>query len=197
MKKYLFASLIVFFAAFSASAQSFRGSISGQLRDASGASLTQGRVSARNLATAAVRSSSADSSGAFSLRELPAGDYEVSVESTGLRTVVKQVKVSVGLDTSVDFELNQLKEVVQQVQVTAAAPLIEPTRDTLSQVVENRLVIDFPLNGRDRVLPLKAPALPARKKALASSISMAIATARITICSTAPMTTIPSSITPR
>lgn len=149
MKKYLLTFLIVFFAAFSASAQSFRGSISGQLRDASGASLTQGRVSARNLATEAVRSSSVDSSGAFSLRELPAGDYEVSAESTGLRTVVKQVKVSVGLETSVDFELNQLKEVVQQVQVTAAAPLIEPTRDTLSQVVENRLVVDFPLNGRD------------------------------------------------
>jgi len=141
----LFASLAATFA----SAQSFRGSISGQLRDASGASLTQGRVSARNLATSAIRFAVIDSNGVYTLRELSAGDYEVTAESSGLHKVVKQVKVSVGLDTSVDFELSNLEKVVEQVQVSAAAPLIEPTRDTLSQVVENRLVVDFPLNGRD------------------------------------------------
>jgi hypothetical protein len=149
MRKNILTLLLVFLAALVAGAQSFRGGISGQLRDASGANLVQGNVTARNLATGATRTIQVGSDGSFLLRELPAGDYEVSAESSGLQPVARQVRVSVGLDTTVDFELSQVKQVVQQVQVSDVAPLIESTRDTLAQVVENRLVVDFPLNGRD------------------------------------------------
>jgi hypothetical protein len=149
MKKYLLVVFIgVFFAAFS-QAQSFRGSIVGHLRDASGSDLAQGEVTARNLDNGSVRSVAIDSNGSYGIRELAAGTYEVTAESAGLRKVSRQVKVSVGLETAVEFELGRLEQVVTQIEVTAAAPLIEPTRDTLAQVVENRLVQEFPLNGRD------------------------------------------------
>ncbi|WP_420236081.1 TonB-dependent receptor domain-containing protein [Telmatobacter bradus] len=149
MRKLIALLLFVFFAVFSASAQSFRGSISGHLLDASGNTLSQGQVTARSVETGAVRSAVVDGRGGYTLRELSAGNYVVTAESASLRKVSRQVLVSVGLETSVDFELGSLEKVVQQVEVTAAAPLIEPTRDTLSQVVDNRLVQDFPLNGRD------------------------------------------------
>lgn len=132
-----------------ARAQSFRGGITGQVRDVSGAVLAQGSITARNIATGVTRSVMVGNDGSFSFRELPAGDYEVSAESAGLQVVKKLVKVSVGLDTSVDFDLARVKQVEQQVQVEAVAPLIDPTSDTLAQVIENRLVVDLPLNGRD------------------------------------------------
>lgn len=149
MKKLLALWLFALVAVLSASAQSFRGSISGRLQDAAGNSLAQGSVTARNIATGATRTVAVDASGRYSLRELSAGTYEVIAESAGLRKVNRQVQVSVGLDTSVDLAFGSLEKVTQQVEVTAAAPLVEPTHDTLSQVVENRLVQDFPLNGRD------------------------------------------------
>ena len=149
MKKLIAVAWLVFLAVFSASAQSFRGSISGHLHDATGNILSQGQITARNVETGQTRNVAVDGSGAYNLRELSAGTYEVTADSKGLRKVSRQVKVSVGLETSVDFELGSLEKVVQQVEVTAAAPLIEPTHDTLAQVVENRLVQDFPLNGRD------------------------------------------------
>lgn len=149
MKKQIALWLFAFVVVLSASAQSFRGSISGQLQDAAGNSLAQGTIVARNLATGATRSVTVDAGGRYSLRELSPGTYELTAESAGLRKVSRQVQVSVGLDTSVDLAFASLEKVTQQVEVTAAAPLIEPHNDTLSQVVENRLVQDFPLNGRD------------------------------------------------
>jgi len=147
-KKFLYL-LSLFALVLTANAQSFRGSISGQLQDASGAALVKGQVSARNVATNAVRDTTTNSDGSYSLRELSAGDYEVQAVSTGLQPVKKQVRVDVGVNTSVDFTLGHLSQVVQQVQVTSAAPLVDQESSTLSQVVENRLVEDFPLNGRD------------------------------------------------
>jgi hypothetical protein len=149
MHKKILSLLFLLLATLTASAQSFRGSISGQLREASGAALAQGAVTARNLATNATRSVTVASDGSYSLRELSAGDYEVQATSPALQPAKKQVRVAVGLNTSVDFELGKLSQVVQQVEVTTAAPLVEQARSTLSQVVENRLVEDFPLNGRD------------------------------------------------
>jgi hypothetical protein len=59
------------------------------------------------------------------------------------------VTVSVGLDTTADFDLTQVERRQEQITVTEETPLIDSTRDVLGEVVSQQLVADLPLNGRD------------------------------------------------
>ena len=130
-------------------AQSYRGSIRGKVVDPSGGLIAGAKVTARNNATGQERSTVTGPDGAYVLAELPAGEYAVTAESTGLSPVAQNVIVSVGLDTTADFDLTHVEKKVENVTVTAAAPVIDESRDVLGEVVERKLVADLPLNGRD------------------------------------------------
>ena len=152
MTKIRSATLVLFmlfcFAAASL-AQSFRGSLRGQVRDASGAAIAAATVSARNLQTSQTRAAPSASDGSYAINELPAGSYEVTASSANMEPVRLAAKVDVGADTALNFTLGKLAQVQQTVEVQASSSLLDPTGDTLSQVIENKLVIDLPLNGRD------------------------------------------------
>jgi hypothetical protein len=130
-------------------AQSFRGSIRGTVTDPSGSVIAGAKVIAKNINTGLQREATTGPDGAYVLAELPAGDYTVMAESAGLSPSAQNVQVNVGLDTSANFDLTKVQKVVQQLEVTEEAPVIETTRDVLGQVVERRLVNELPLNGRD------------------------------------------------
>jgi hypothetical protein len=80
---------------------------------------------------------------------VPAGVYTVTAQATGLSPAAMNVRVNVGLDTTADFDLTQVEKRQEHLNVTADAPLIETTRDVLGEIVEQRLVTELPLNGRD------------------------------------------------
>jgi len=130
-------------------AQSYRGSIRGKVVDPSGGLIVGAKVTAKNDATGLVRDTVAGADGAYVLAELPAGVYTVTAQSTGLSPVAQNVVVNVGLDTTADFDLTRVEKRVEQVTVTTAAPLVDDTRDVLGEVVDQKLVADLPLNGRD------------------------------------------------
>jgi Carboxypeptidase regulatory-like domain len=132
-----------------ASAQSFRGSIRGQVRDASGALLAGAKITVKNLGTGLTRGTQTGSDGSYVLAELPAGEYVVTAEATGLSPVAQNVVVNVGLDTTADFDVTRVQQRVEAVTVTEAAPLVDATRDVLGEVVDRKLVTELPLNGRD------------------------------------------------
>ena len=73
----------------------------------------------------------------------------VLAEASGLSPVAQNVIVNVGLDTVADFDMTKVEKKVEQLTVTAAAPLVETTRDVLGEIVDRRLVAELPLNGRD------------------------------------------------
>ena len=83
------------------------------------------------------------------LAELPAGQYTVRVESAGLSSPAQNVRVDVGLATTVNFGLTQLQQRKEQITITEEAPLVETSRDVLGEVVDRQLVENLPLNGRD------------------------------------------------
>src|SRR5579862_6282391 len=129
--------------------QSFRGSIRGKVVDPSGGVIVGAKVSAKNAATGLQRDGLTGDDGAYVLSELPAGEYTVTASAAGLSPVSQNVIVSVGLDTTADFDLTKIEKQQQEVLVTAEAPVIDETRDVLGEVVERKLVDDLPLNGRD------------------------------------------------
>src|SRR5579864_8196767 len=130
-------------------AQSFRGSIRGKVTDPSGSLVAGAKINAKNLDTGLTRATTSTDEGTFVLAELPAGTYTVEVNAAGFAAVAQNVMVNVGLDTTADFGLLKVQQHTEAVTVTEEAPIVDTTRDVLGQVVEQRLVTELPLNGRD------------------------------------------------
>jgi hypothetical protein len=147
--KLVFALSVLLVVGSFAAAQSFRGSIRGKVTDPSGSVIANAKVSARNTATGLAREATTSDDGGYVLAELPAGVYTVTAQATGLSPAAMNVRVNVGLDTTADFDLTQVEKRQEQLNVIADAPLIETTRDVLGEIVEQRLVTELPLNGRD------------------------------------------------
>ena len=130
-------------------AQSYRGSIRGHVVDPSGNVMAGAKVTAKNNATGISRETLTRIDGGYVLAELPAGRYVVMAQAANLNPVAQNVTVSVGLDTTADFDLTQVERRQEQITVTEETPLIDSTRDVLGEVVSQQLVADLPLNGRD------------------------------------------------
>jgi hypothetical protein len=130
-------------------AQSFRGSIRGKVIDPTGGLVAGAKVTSKNVDTGLTRDAVTTDEGTFVQAELPAGTYTVTVNASGFSEVAQNVVVNVGLDTTADFNLLKVQQQHESVTVSEEAPLVEATRDVLGEVVDQRLVSDLPLNGRD------------------------------------------------
>lgn len=130
-------------------AQSYRGSIRGHVVDPSGGVMAGAKVTAKSNATGLTRETVTGGDGGYVLAELPAGGYVVMAQAPNLSPVAQNVIVNVGLDTTADFDLTQVEKRQEQITVTEEAPLVDGTRDVLGEVVDQKLVTDLPLNGRD------------------------------------------------
>ncbi len=131
-----------------AAAQTYRGSIHGQVTDQSGAVVVAATITARNTANGESRTVKTIGDGSYIIPELEAGQYSVTFAATGFTTGVENAIVEVGLDTRLDFVL-EVGMVERITTVTAAAPLVDTERDVLGEVVDNTMVEELPLNGRD------------------------------------------------
>jgi len=132
-----------------AGAQSFRGSIRGHVVDPSGSVIAGAKVTAKSAATGLMRESVTGGDGGYVLAELPAGEYAVVAESAGLSPTAQNVVVNVGLDTTADFDLTKVEKRLEEVNVGEEAPMVDASRDVLGEVVDEKLVVNLPLNGRD------------------------------------------------
>jgi hypothetical protein len=128
-------------------AQSYRGSIRGTVEDPSGAVIPNAKVTVKGTENGQRRETLTAPDGVYVVAELPAGGYDVTVESTGFQKATQIALVEVGRDTSVNFRLALGGADV--VTVTAPPPLVESSRDVLGEVVDQQLVTELPLNGRD------------------------------------------------
>jgi len=124
------------------------GSISGEVTDASGASIPGAMVSASNAATGVEARTKTNSSGFYSFSSLGVGTYKVTVSQSGFKqAVIDDVLVQVGQNSAENITL-QVGEATQSVTVTAQAPLLRTTESTASTVVNENLISNLPLSGR-------------------------------------------------
>jgi len=130
-------------------AQTFFGSIVGNVTDASGAAVPGAAVTLTNTGTSEKRTGETDSRGAYQFVNLVPGVYRVDVEKTGFQRLSRpDVQVQVQSAVRIDAAL-QIGEVSQTLEVTGQAALLQTETTALSQVVEGRTVQDMPLNGRN------------------------------------------------
>ncbi len=127
-------------------AQSDRGSITGTVTDPTGAVVPNAKITATSLDTAEVREATSGDEGGYTLPELRAGRWRVSVEAQGFKTVtVEDYKVAVQVTHSLDFKL-EIGAVADVVTVTSEQQAAIQTDTAVRQTnVNERQVKELPL----------------------------------------------------
>ena len=147
MRRTLFAGLTWLFLCGPGFAQTL-GTITGEVKDSTGALVPGATVTVINKATNATRPTSSNEVGLFDLPALPPGQYTVRCELDGFRTATRDVEVQVQQTVRVNFVL-ELGAISEMATVTGQAPLVETSNATIGTVIENRRIVELPLNGRN------------------------------------------------
>ncbi|MCA1584231.1 MAG: TonB-dependent receptor [Acidobacteria bacterium] len=131
-----------------ASAQA-TGSIAGVVTDDTGSLMPGVLVEVTSTATGQSRSATTGSDGYFLVPLLQPGPYQVKGTLAGFKTVLREgVTVTVESTARVDMQL-AVGGLEETVSVTADAPLVETSNATLGIVVDEKKVVELPLNGRN------------------------------------------------
>jgi Ulp1 family protease len=117
-------------------AQTSAATLSGTVRDATGAVVARSSVTITNSSTGISRKVESDSQGRYSFSNVEPGRYELSVEHPGFKKAVeKEVLLTVGGSSTLDVGL-QIGAVSESVTVTTASRIIVNSRYIVWSVVE-------------------------------------------------------------
>src|SRR5947209_426974 len=123
-------------------------SISGTVRDPSGAAVTGANVTASNTDTGISQSQKTNSAGFYSFQTLPLGHYEVSVQQSGFKGYKKTglvLDVDAALVVDVALHVGEVRELVQ---VQSEATHVETASSQLGEVIEGDRITTVPLVTR-------------------------------------------------
>lgn len=148
MKLLLLACAAVLNIAAPLAAQTY-GEITGTATDASGALVVGAAIQVTNNSTGQVRSAVTNQSGNYTVPFLTPGAYAVSTSASGFRTASRRdIVVQVGAVVRIDFTL-EIGDVAQTIEVSGGAPLLTTENAALGTVIENKRIVELPLNGRN------------------------------------------------
>ena len=132
-------------------AQVAAGSLTGHVSDQAGAAVPGATVTVTATGTNLSRTSVTASDGAYLIPGLAPGSYQVRVASASFRPLTREgVRLATGETVRLDLRLD-IGGLADAVTVTADAPLLRGETSGLGQVIDNRKIVDLPLNGRSFV----------------------------------------------
>ena len=122
--------------------------ISGNVTDGSGAGVPGAKIIATQTSTNTVRTTVSGADGTYLLPALPVGPYKLRVEAKAFETYI-QTGINLQVDESPKINITlRVGEVTQQVVVNAAAAMVQTDSSSLSQVIDQKRILELPLNGR-------------------------------------------------
>ena len=127
-----------------ASTASFSGSVS----DSSGARVANANVTLSSPEKGITRAFKTDAEGNFSFSLLPAASYTLTVQATGFKTF-KQTGITLEVGQSASQNLTLAIGSTEQIEVTAAAPLLQTDNANVGDEVSTKQVTELPLNLRN------------------------------------------------
>lgn len=123
-------------------------SIKGNVTDSTGAAVAGAKVTVTSPASGIVRTTNTGSTGDYEVPALPPGDYTVKIEGGGFQPEqAEHVRIEVSQNIVQNFTMRPATAATT-VTVEGAAPIIDSTTMTVGQVIDQRVVQEFPLNGR-------------------------------------------------
>jgi hypothetical protein len=126
-----------------------QATLSGIIRDPTGAVIPGAAVRATNVNTQVVLTAETNSTGYYVVGNLIPGTYTMQVQKAGFKTALRSMlTLEVAQSATVDFVL-ELGQTSQEVSVHATAPLVEKTDATVGGVIGPTAMVELPLNGRN------------------------------------------------
>jgi len=126
-------------------------SIQGLVEDGSGAVVAGAKVTATNTGTGVAQTAETNTAGLYNFPLILVGNYEVRVEMQGFKAeTVRNIRVETSAQVRQDFKL-EVGAVTESVEVSANSVQLNTENATVGGVIENKRIIDLPINGRNMV----------------------------------------------
>jgi hypothetical protein len=130
-------------------AQSFTGAIVGTVKNASGEVVPDVEITITQVQTNKQFIINSNGEGYYVSPPLAVGEYRIEAKMTGFRRALRSgINIQIQQTVQIDFAL-EVGAVAEQVEVTAQPPALETTNSALGKVVDNRRILDLPLNTRN------------------------------------------------
>ena len=126
-----------------------QGTVQGVVMDASGAAVPEAKITVRNVNTGVTQTVETNKEGFYSIPFLVPGPYEVAANATGFSTQTRRgLQLDVNMTARVDFTV-AIGTVAEAVEVSASAAILNTETSVVGQVIDNRRIVELPLNGRN------------------------------------------------
>src|SRR5438093_11996300 len=131
-------------------AQITSATISGTIKDQTGAVLPGVDVVVKNVDTGLTRSALTDGNGYFTIPGLPPGSYETRASLAGFGAAVERVTLVVAQEAGLSLTL-KVSATEESVTVLGTPPLVDTRSAGMSAVVTEKTISELPLNGRNYI----------------------------------------------
>jgi len=148
MRKTLMATMILCFLVVAGWSQETRSTLTGLVRDKTGAIIPQAKITIRNQDTGALTEVLSNDRGVYNVPLLMPGTYEVKAELTGFRTYVHsglELRTGAIVQEKITLDVGETSE---NVNIYGGTPLIDTSTASMSDVLQGDEVQDLPSNGR-------------------------------------------------
>jgi hypothetical protein len=130
-------------------AQVDRAGLSGTVTDSSGRVLPQTRITAVQIDTKLERTTTSSNGGTYDIPELPVGNYTITFEHEGFKTLTfVDVEEVIGRTRTLDVNL-QVSGRDERLEVPASSALMDRNSSAVTGFIEKEQADELPLNGRD------------------------------------------------
>ncbi len=123
--------------------------INGVVKDSSGLAVPGAQITATQTDTGLTRTTQSAGDGAYTLPTLPTGPYRLEVKKDGFMGYAQSgIVLQVDSNPAIEVSL-KVGSVTEQVNVEAAASMVETQSTGVGMVINQDQVVDLPLNGRE------------------------------------------------
>ena len=123
--------------------------LTGTVTDLSGASMPGAKIALTGTETGVKRETTSNEAGTYDFTALQPGGYQLTFQKQGFAQVTSAgIRLEVNQIARLDVQMHP-GAVNENVEVTAAAALLESSDAQIGQVIETKAVSDLPLNGRN------------------------------------------------
>lgn len=122
--------------------------VHGRVQDTSNGAIVGANVKVTRTDSGMQRSTVSNAEGEYELPDLPVGLYRLEVRREGFKDYVQSgITLQVGQNVQLDVTL-PVGDVSQTIEIAANALMVETRESSVSQVIDDKRVIDLPLDGR-------------------------------------------------
>ena len=130
-------------------AQLAGATLTGTVSDESGGGIPNARIAIKSTDRGEVREVTTNGDGLYVAPNLTPGEYDITVTANGFQTLIQRgVVLNAGAQQAVNLSM-KVGSLSQTMEVSGSTVAVDTVTSTLGATVEEKTVVELPLNGRD------------------------------------------------